>query len=392
VVAEKHVPGSRRALGGLLVEARLAARGGKGLSVEEAADRAGVGASWYRWLEDGRNIGLSAITLNWVADALGIVGAARDQLLHTANLAEEPPLTPLVEPVRPSTRRLLESIVAHPAYLLGRRGDLLAWNEATEAVYRCHLIPATRRNTYMFLFAQPDVRKLIVNWDSQARQQIAELRAMVDQTPRDPVLNELKRTLAAMSPDFQFFWRNKMVEESKQKIFHHPRVGRLSFEVETLFGDGGQHTRFYVPFAEDGTEERMARLVRLHRRDARNAKRSAQQQAVRRVKAHLEECYAREVPLDELAALVGMDRYALVRTFAAEVGYPPHAYQMLVRVFQARRLLREGTSGAEVALAVGFTDQSHLIRHFRRLEGSTPAEFLRRAKLYTTPNGEAAGT
>jgi AraC-like DNA-binding protein len=41
--------------------------------------------------------------------------------------------------------------------------------------------------------------------------------------------------------------------------------------------------------------------------------------------------------------------------------------------------LREGKSAAEVALAVGFNDQSHLIRHFRRLEGNTPAEFLRRA-------------
>src|SRR5262249_3822810 len=85
----------------------------------------------------------------------------------------------------------------------------------------------------------------------------------------------------------------------------------------------------------------------------------------------------RDIPLDELAALAAMDKFRLLRAFSAEVGFPPHAYQLLVRIYHARRLLSAGESAAKVAVQVGFSDQSHLIRQFRRVEGMTPAAYLR---------------
>jgi AraC-like DNA-binding protein len=85
---------------------------------------------------------------------------------------------------------------------------------------------------------------------------------------------------------------------------------------------------------------------------------------------------AAPVTLDELAALVGISRYALVRRFKAEVGQPPHSYHIALRVQRARRLIERGAMPVDAALAAGFTDQSHLTRHFRRL-GMTPAAYAR---------------
>ncbi|HYM70106.1 MAG TPA: helix-turn-helix transcriptional regulator, partial [bacterium] len=66
----------------------------------------------------------------------------------------------------------------------------------------------------------------------------------------------------------------------------------------------------------------------------------------------------------------------LCRTFHREVGLPPHAYQTQVRVERARSLLRNGVPIAEAAAAVGFYDQAHLTRQFKRVIGVTPGQYV----------------
>jgi len=374
------VPGARRALGAMLAAARRSARAGRGARPGEVAERAGVGESWYRWLEEGRNIGLSPVALDWVADALALRGPARQRLFGLAGLEEADELSPIVEPIRPSVRDFIEAAGPFPTYLYGRRGDILAWNGGTEAVYRCHLFPPLRRNTYLFIFAQPEIRKLIVNWKEQATRQILELKSTIAASPQDPALAELRRLLEAESPDFRALWRAKLTAPPPVKVFLHPRVGRLIFDVESLWIEGEPRTRgrFYLPRSRDGTRGRFAQLLDLHRRDSRNGRQRVLRETVRKVKEHIDRAYARAIPLDELAALADMDKFRLLRAFASEVGFPPHSYQLLVRIFHARRMLSAGDSAAHVALAVGFTDQSHLIRQFRRVEGMTPAAYQRR--------------
>jgi AraC-like DNA-binding protein len=100
----------------------------------------------------------------------------------------------------------------------------------------------------------------------------------------------------------------------------------------------------------------------------------------REVAAAREILHARMVDppsLGELADLVGTSRFALLRAFRARYGLPPHAYLNQLRVRHARVLLDEGVPAAAVAVAVGFADQSHLSRHFRRLVGLTPGRYQR---------------
>jgi AraC-like DNA-binding protein len=96
-----------------------------------------------------------------------------------------------------------------------------------------------------------------------------------------------------------------------------------------------------------------------------------------RARDHLRQEYARRVTLDELAAVVGMRRFALAHAFTREVGMPPHAYQTHVRVHRARELIGKGQLLSSVSQQVGFADQSHLTRHFKRVLGLTPGRYVR---------------
>jgi AraC-like DNA-binding protein len=81
--------------------------------------------------------------------------------------------------------------------------------------------------------------------------------------------------------------------------------------------------------------------------------------------------------LGELAAVAGLTPFALLRAFRTAYGLPPHAYLIQLRIRRACELLRRGMKPAEVAAAVGFCDQSHLSRHFRRLVGVPPGAYQR---------------
>jgi AraC-like DNA-binding protein len=108
---------------------------------------------------------------------------------------------------------------------------------------------------------------------------------------------------------------------------------------------------------------------------------------VLRIRDYLRREFARTVTLDELGHRAGMCRFALARAFTREVGLPPHAYQTQLRVLHACELIRRGTPLSVVALNVGFSDQSHLCRHFKRILGMTPGAYgreLARAGQSTT--------
>lgn len=99
--------------------------------------------------------------------------------------------------------------------------------------------------------------------------------------------------------------------------------------------------------------------------------------ALERAREHLAAHLAENVPLSRLAEVAGLEPFALLRAFARAYGLPPHAWLVQARVRRAQALLREGLPPGEVAAAVGFADQSHLTRHFKRVLGITPGCYRR---------------
>jgi AraC-like DNA-binding protein len=122
----------------------------------------------------------------------------------------------------------------------------------------------------------------------------------------------------------------------------------------------------------------LAQLITRHA-DARIPQRTLKQerQEVTRLKQYMEERYAENIKLADLAALVNWSPYYLLRVFHEAVGLPPHAYLESVRVRQAQRLLSQGESLVEVAYATGFSSQSHFSNSFKHFIGVTPGQYAR---------------
>ena len=112
--------------------------------------------------------------------------------------------------------------------------------------------------------------------------------------------------------------------------------------------------------------------------------------AVSRTRDALHERFADEVPLEQLAALAGMSKCHLVHLFHKEMGLPPHAYQIQLRVARARVLVAAGVPLAEVATMTGFADQSHLTRLFKRVVGMPPGQYAALLAAQSSPPPQAA--
>jgi AraC-like DNA-binding protein len=122
----------------------------------------------------------------------------------------------------------------------------------------------------------------------------------------------------------------------------------------------------------------MAQLITRHSRDPAALLPVRRERGyVRRVRDYLDAHSDQNVSLTRLSALTGVSPFHLLRAFREDVGASPFEYQTQVRIARARRLLRSGCPIAEVALEVGFVDQSHLTRHFKRMVGVTPGQYVR---------------
>jgi AraC-like DNA-binding protein len=97
--------------------------------------------------------------------------------------------------------------------------------------------------------------------------------------------------------------------------------------------------------------------------------------AVLLARSYLEDNYAANVSLEDLARIAAISPFHLARLFQHEVGMPPHAYQIQVRLSHAKPMILDGLPISRVATDTGFFDASHFTRHFKRQVGVTPGEY-----------------
>ena len=116
-------------------------------------------------------------------------------------------------------------------------------------------------------------------------------------------------------------------------------------------------------------------VVRHSTAKPRSARDGDENAAVRRTKRLLDEHYAQRISLQELSRFTGLSQYHLHRSFCKKIGMPPHGYLTQVRINHARLLLKRGMPISDVAYSVGFWDQSHFARHFKKLSGVTPGQY-----------------
>ncbi|MBN9527684.1 MAG: AraC family transcriptional regulator [Alphaproteobacteria bacterium] len=96
---------------------------------------------------------------------------------------------------------------------------------------------------------------------------------------------------------------------------------------------------------------------------------------IARVREFIAGNFERDISIGELAGMVGLSRFHLIRSFRREFGLPPHAYLNQCRLIAAKQMLASGHRLAEAAIAAGFYDQSQLCRLFKRTYGITPGTY-----------------
>ncbi|RJQ79465.1 XRE family transcriptional regulator [Pseudonocardiaceae bacterium YIM PH 21723] len=213
----------------------------KGLRREEVALLAGVSVDYYVRMERGSLTGASDGVLDAVAAALQLDEAERDHLFHLARRSRAPGgprrRRPAVK-VRPALQRVLDAIADAPAWICTGRYDVLATNHLARALYS-PLLADTRRpvNVARFVYLDPEAAQaFFVDYDRIARDMAAKLRMEAGRNPHDEELFALVGELSTRSELFRRRWASQDVRlhRSGRKRLHHPVVGRLDLDVESM--------------------------------------------------------------------------------------------------------------------------------------------------------------
>ncbi|WP_394824676.1 helix-turn-helix transcriptional regulator [Pendulispora albinea] len=235
-----------------------------GLRREEVALLAGVGVTWYTWFEQGRDIQVSAHFLERVARALRLDAAERAHLFALAQNRPPPQAPGPASTVTPPLRRMLDSLPG-PAYIKTARWDVLAWNPALVAVFGdlARIAPA-HRNMLWLVFADPEYRGTMSDWEPDARSMLAKFRLEYGRHGDHPDFVRLVRELSDASPEFRRWWPEQDVLGAVEgvKRFRHPVAGEIEFEHTTFMLDHAPDLRLVVYTPLPGKDARKVRRLR----------------------------------------------------------------------------------------------------------------------------------
>jgi transcriptional regulator with XRE-family HTH domain len=230
-----------------------------GLRREEVAELAGVGTTWYTWMEQARDIRPSERTLRSIARALQL---SKPETKYLLDLGLEHAPRPAAD--KPVAREVLWIVngMSSPAFVLGRSGNLLAYNLPANALYDFDYIPD--RNYFRTIFS-PESRAFLINWPEYARNMLAVFRKRSAGVLGDPAVTELVDDLSNRSPEFRQWWAEQEVSDlhTFEYVCEHPFVGRLEFAI-VCFGVIEHPDLSVVGLVTEhhDTRQRLAELIR----------------------------------------------------------------------------------------------------------------------------------
>ncbi|MBB5415847.1 helix-turn-helix transcriptional regulator [Paraburkholderia atlantica] len=243
-----------------------------GLRREEVAMLADVGTTWYTWLEQGRDVRASEEVLIAIADALRLDAVERRHLFVLSDRPSPEVRSTNPEKLEEPVQRMLASLSGQPAYVTGRRWDILGWNRAATLVFGDYgQLSADERNLMFMVFANARHRRLLVDWEEVARASLAMFRNDSARYVGDPDFERLISTLRHRSNDFNAWWRRHEVLNplSNIKRIRHPRKGLMVFEYTSfaLLDGSDRKLTVYTPLDECRTAEKLDALIASVRRE-----------------------------------------------------------------------------------------------------------------------------
>ncbi|MDG4857151.1 helix-turn-helix transcriptional regulator [Streptomyces sp. T-3] len=206
-----------------------------GLRREEVAVLAGVGASWYQWLEQGRDISVSPQVLDSVARVLRMSSSERRHLYVLAGL--NPPAPEVEEADQQmceGLRRLIDTWMPYPAHIMDQYWNCVMYNDAAAMVLGMR--PDRTQNCLINFFTDPVYRSRAKSWGVNAPQVVAQYRAACSECPDDEGFQAVVAEASGASEEFVELWRRRDIQPGGQlaKEMEHPLVGALFFESTQL--------------------------------------------------------------------------------------------------------------------------------------------------------------
>jgi len=224
-----------------------------GLRREEVALLAGVGVTWYTWLEQGRQINASTQVLDAVARTLRLDRAERE---HLYRLAEATPVRAEGATVPDTIREIVHSLEPLPASLVNSRFDILMSNNAYKELFRdWHSMPCVHKNTLWCCITEPSARDKFPEYAQQVRYLVARLRSGYSRHADDQDWEEDIRRLAGLSREFAELWARHEVADPEPRVltYLHGQAGPLRLAVSELSVPDLAEARItvYTPCDED---------------------------------------------------------------------------------------------------------------------------------------------
>jgi transcriptional regulator with XRE-family HTH domain len=234
-----------------------------GLRREEVAQLAGVGVTWYTWLEQGRDINPSTQVLDAIARTLQFDVHEHSHLFTLAGFATTT-IADQCQALCPTIQPLIDQLEPLPAMVVNSRLDLLAYNRVYASFFEdIETVPLEDRNILWLVFTHPQWQATIVDWDDAVGRLVAEYRAAMARHLDDPAWKVLVSRLHRASGEFTAVWERHDVQgvESRTKRAMHPTAGLLKLDYTNLWVGQQVGTRIvaYTP-ADERTRERLETL------------------------------------------------------------------------------------------------------------------------------------
>jgi transcriptional regulator with XRE-family HTH domain len=230
-------------------QARSGRRRTSGLRREEVALLCGISVTWYTWIEQGRDISISAESLARLADTLRLTAAERSYVFELARKRDPAPPAPVMTSMAAAAEPMMAACraVNGPAYVLDRLWCAVAWNASAGELFGGWL-GGSEKCLLRYVFLDRSARSFIVDWTDRAQRLVAEFRADTALAPEEPALRALLAGLRAASPDFARFWQDQEVlgREGGIRLFAHPRDGTRCYQQVTLVPTGYPGHKFVM--------------------------------------------------------------------------------------------------------------------------------------------------
>ncbi len=206
-----------------------------GLRREEVAVLAGVGVSWYQWLEQGRDITVSPQVLDSVARVLRLSAIERRHLYVLAGLnPPAPQVHPEAADMCDGLRRMIDAWMPYPAHIMDCYWNTVMFNGAAGAVLGMRA--GSPRNCLITFFTDPIYRARQKQWEKIAPLVVAQFRAACSECPDDEGFQAVVEEVMASSEEFAVLWNQRDIAPAGQvrKELEHPVVGTLYVESTHL--------------------------------------------------------------------------------------------------------------------------------------------------------------